>query len=121
MITATGIAMARAQKARAILVAGVAGFVLAACGGGAQTVDNPLSQAPGGPTQVTYNGVNGPRDTEVNAFLQNFWTPMQNAATCGNCHVPGGTGPTPFARADDINMAFDAAVTKVDLSVPGTV
>jgi hypothetical protein len=111
--------MATAHKARAIIVAGLAGFALAACGGGAQTVDNPLQQTPGGPTQITYNGVNGPRDTEVNAFLQNFWTPMQNAATCSNCHVPGGTGPTPFARADDINMAFDAAVTKVDLSVPG--
>ena len=86
MIKATGIAVAQAHKARAIFVAGLASVVLAACGGGAQTVDNPLPQNPGGPTQITYNGLNGPRDIHVNAFLQSFWTPMQNAATCGNCH-----------------------------------
>ena len=119
MNKATGIAVAQARKARAIFVAGLTLLALAACGGGAQTVDNPLPQNPGGPTQVTYNGLNGPRDTAVNAFLQNFWTPMQNAATCGNCHTEAGPGPTAFARFDDINLAHDAAITKADLSVPG--
>ena len=118
MIKATGIAVAQARKARAIFVAGLTSLVLAACGGGAQTVDNPLPQNPGGPTQITYNGLNGPRDIAVNAFLQSFWTPMQNAATCGNCHNET-TGQTPmFARFDDINMAFDDAVTVADLAVP---
>jgi hypothetical protein len=110
--------MARARKVRAILVAGLTSFLLAACGGGAQTVDNPLPQNQSGPSQVSYNGINGPRDTDVNAFLQSFWTPMQNAATCGNCHNEA-TGQTPmFARFDDINMAFDEAVTVADLGVP---
>ena len=118
MNKATGIALAHARKARAIFVAGLAGLVLVACGGGAQTVDNPLPQNPGGPTIVTYNGANGPRDADVNAFLQSFWTPMQNSASCGNCHTENGTGPTPFARFDDINLAYDAAVTKVDMGVP---
>ena len=62
MNKATGIAVAHAQKARAILVAGLMGLVLTACGGGAGTVENPLPQNPGGPTQVSYNGLNGPRD-----------------------------------------------------------
>jgi hypothetical protein len=119
MNKATGIAVAQARKARSIFAASLMALVMTACGGGAQTVDNPLPQNQGGPTQIVYNGVNGPRDAEVNAFLQNFWTPMQNSATCGNCHIENGTGPTPFARFDDINMAFDAAVTKVDLGVPG--
>ena len=118
MFRATGIAVAHARKARAIFVAGLAGLVLVACGGGAQTVDNPLAQNPGGPTIITYNGANGPRDADVNAFLQSFWTPMQNSASCGNCHTENGTGPTPFARFDDINLAYDAAVTKVDMGVP---
>ena len=87
--------MARVRKARAILVAGLTSVVLAACGGGAQTVDNPLPQNQSGPTQVTYNGLNGPRDTDVNAFLQSFWTPMQNAASCGNCHNES-TGQMPI-------------------------
>jgi len=118
MIKATGIAVAQARKVRAIFVAGLTMLALAACGGGAQTVDNPLPQNPGGPTQVTYNGLNGPRDTSVNAFLQNFWTPMQNAASCGNCHNET-TGQMPmFARFDDINMAFDEAVTVADMQVP---
>jgi mono/diheme cytochrome c family protein len=111
--------MTQARKARALLFAALTATALAACGGGAQTTDNPLPQNPGGPSIVTYNGVNGPRDADVNAFLQSFWTPMQNSATCGNCHVENGTGPTPFARFDDINMAYDAAVTKVDMGVPG--
>jgi hypothetical protein len=118
MITATGIALAPARKARALLFAALTATALAACGGGAQTTDNPLPQNPGGPSIVTYNGINAPRDADVNAFLQSFWTPMQNSATCGNCHVENGTGPTPFARFDDINMAYDAAVTKVDMGVP---
>ena len=111
--------MTQARKARALLFAALTAAALTACGGGAQTTDNPLPQNPGGPSIVTYNGVNGPRDADVNAFLQSFWTPMQNSATCGNCHVENGTGPTPFARFDDINMAYDAAVTKVDMGVPG--
>jgi hypothetical protein len=119
MNKATGIAVAHAQKARAILVAGLMGLVLTACGGGAGTVENPLPQNPGGPTQVSYNGLNGPRDAAVNAYLQNVWTPMQNSATCGNCHNET-TGQNPmFARFDDINMAYDDAMPVADLTVPG--
>ena len=119
MIKATGIAMAHARKARAILVAGLMGLAITACGGGAGTVDNPLVQSPGGPRVVTYNGLNGPRDADVNAFLQKVWTPMQNSATCGNCHNEA-TGQTPmFARFDDINMAYDEATGVADLTVPG--
>jgi len=119
MTIATGFAMARARQARAILVAALAALALVACGGGAQTVNNPLPQNPGGPSIVTYNGVNGPRDAQVNAFLQNFWTPMQNSASCGNCHNDTTLQTPMFARFDDINMAFDDAVTVADLSVPG--
>ena len=118
MSKATGFAVAQARKARAIFVAGLMTLVLAACGGGATTVDNPLPQNPGGPTQVTYNGLNGPRDTDVNAFLQNFWTPMQNAASCGNCHNETTSQTPMFARFDDINMAYDEAVTVTDMQVP---
>ena len=118
MNKATGIAVAQARRVRVILVAGLTSAVLAACGGGVQTVDNPVPQNPGGPTQITYNGVNGPRDADVNAFKTSFWTPMQNSATCGNCHNET-TAQTPmFARFDDINMAYDDAVGVADLAVP---
>lgn len=115
MITATGIAIARAL--RVVLLLGLSGMVLVACGGGAQTTDNPLQNNPG-PTTVVYNGSAVPRDADVQAFLTNVWTPMHNGGSCGNCHNEG-TGQTPmFARMDDINMAYDAAVTVADLAVP---
>ena len=118
MNKATGIAVAHAQKARAILVAGLMGLVLAACGGGAGTVDNPLPRTPVDRHRSTYNGLNAPRDTAVNAFLQNVWTPMQNSASCGNCHNETTLQTPMFARFDDINMAYDDAVGVADLAVP---
>lgn len=118
MMKATGIAVAQAHKARTLFVSGLMSIALAACGGGAQTVNNPLPQNPGGPAKITYNGINGPRDTDVNAFLQKFWTPMQNAATCGNCHNETTAQTPQFARFDDINMAYDDAVTVTDTALP---
>jgi len=117
MNKATGFALAPAGKVRAIVVAGMTSIVLAACGGGAQTVDNPLPNVTG-PTTVIYNGTTPPRDSDVQAFLNNFWTPMQNTATCGNCHNETTMQTPQFARFDDINMAYDAAVTAADLTVP---
>lgn len=115
MKTATGFATARAL--RVVFLAGLAALTLSACGGGAQTTENPLVNNPG-PTSVVYNGVAVPRDADVQAFLANVWTPMHNGGSCGNCHNES-TGQTPmFARMDDINMAYDAAVTVTDLAVP---
>ena len=51
MFKATGFAVAQARKARAIFVAGLTLMALAACGGGAQTVDNPLPQNHNLPSQ----------------------------------------------------------------------
>lgn len=117
MITATGLAKAHTQKLRSIFVAGVMGIVVSACGGGASTVDTPIPNVPG-QTNIVYNGTAAPRDVDVQAFMVSFWTPMQNTATCGNCHNET-TGQTPmFARFDDINMAYDEAITKTDLVVP---
>ena len=114
MIRANGIAIARAL--RVILLAGMTGAVLVACGGGAQTTDNPLPNNPG-PTSVVYNGP-VPRDADVQAFLTSVWTPMHNGGSCGNCHNES-IGQTPmFARMDDINLAYDDAVTVADLAVP---
>jgi hypothetical protein len=115
MITATGIALARAL--RVIFLAGLSGIVLVACGGGAATTDNPLPNNPG-PTNVVYNGLAVPRDASVQAYLANVWTPMHNGGSCGNCHNES-VGQTPmFAAMDDINMAYDAAITVADLVVP---
>ena len=115
MNIATRFAIARAL--RAVLLAGLSSMVLVACGGGAGTTDNPLPNNPG-PTNVVYNGINPPRDADVQAFLTSVWTPMHNGGSCGNCHNET-IGQTPmFARMDDINMAYDDAVTVADMAVP---
>lgn len=118
MNNATGFACLPANRVRAVIVAGLMSAVLAACGGGAQTTDNPIPNV-AGPTTITYNGINGPRDSDVQAFMINVWNPMQNTATCGNCHNETTLQTPMFARFDDINMAYDEAVTVADLVVPG--
>jgi len=118
MNKATGFATAPAQMVRATVVAGLMSVVLAACGGGAQTVDNPIPNVTG-PTTVIYNGLTPPRDSDVQAFLNNFWTPMQNTATCGNCHNEITMQTPTFARFDNINDAYDEALLAANLTLPG--
>lgn len=117
MNKATGLALAPTQMVRAIVVSVLMSVVLAACGGGAQTVDNPLPNV-SGPTTVIYSGLNPPLNSDVQAFLNNFWTPMQNTAACSNCHSEAGPQPLMFARFDDINLAYDATLTVSDLTLP---
>lgn len=105
-------------SARSVLLAVVAGFVVTACGGGAQTENTPPPQGGGGNTLVTYTGTASPRDDDVQKFLTEFWSPVQNQATCGGCHNES-TGQTPmFARFDDINMAYDDAITVTNTNQP---
>ena len=117
MNTAKDIALAPMRRIRATLGLATLGIVLGACGGGAQTVDTPIPNVTG-PTTVIYNGTEAPRDVQVQAFLNNVWTPMQNTASCSNCHSESGGVQPMFARFDDINLAHDAAMTKADLVVP---
>jgi len=117
MNKATGFAAAQAQKLRVVLIAGVMGIVLSACGGGAQTADTPIPNVTGS-TTVIYNGTEAPQSPEVQAFLTNVWTPMQNTATCGNCHNETTLQTPMFARFDDINLAYSEAMTAADLVVP---
>jgi len=99
---------------RAAAVAGLSAVLLSACGGGAQTTENPIiSSAPTG-------GYNGPpaANADVRKFQDEVWVNIESSSRCGGCHNEG-TGQTPmFARRDDINLAYDAAVTVVTLSSP---
>ena len=112
-----------ATRARTIntLRAGVApiflSLFLAACGGGAQTTDNPVSQAPGNGNDSAYAGP-AARDPDVLKFQQEFWSNAKTSNRCGNCHNET-VGQLPmFVRNDDVNMAYDAAVTVVDQTTP---
>jgi concanavalin A-like lectin/glucanase superfamily protein len=94
-----------------------AALVLAACGGGAQTTDNPVSQAPGNGNNSAYTGP-AARDAEVLKFQQEFWANAKTTDRCGNCHNET-VGQLPmFVRNDDVNLAYDAAVAVVDQGQP---
>jgi hypothetical protein len=99
------------------LLALAASFVVAACGGGAQTEANPLP--PGG---TSNNGApyTGPvaRDANVLAFQQEFWANAKTVDRCGSCHNESVGQQPMFVRNDDVNMAYDAALTVTDTDQP---
>jgi hypothetical protein len=86
---------------------------LAGCGGGAATEANPITTPPNAPT---YNGP-PPATADVQAFRINLWENIKATNRCGQCHGAGGQVPM-FARSDDVNLAYEAANTVVNLSSP---
>ncbi len=122
MTIAKGTAMAPSQQGadirflslRLIVVAGLSTIMLAACGGGAATTENPLVATT--PT----SGYNGPvaTNSDIRKFQDELWSNISSSSRCGGCHETQ-TAQTPmFARNDDINLAYDAAITVVTLSSP---
>lgn len=95
-------------------LAAVAAFALAGCGGGADVTQNPNLSSPG---VSTYNGPN-PRTADTQSFMSALWQNVRPDNRCGSCHEAGGQAPM-FAREDDVNLAYDAANTVVDLTDPG--
>jgi hypothetical protein len=95
------------------LVPGLAMLALAGCGGGASTSENPPT-AP--PPPAGYTGP-PPASQDVQAFKLNVWDNLQASNRCGQCHGTGGQVPS-FVRNDDINLAYEAANSVVDLSNP---
>lgn len=112
----TELAGFRALIARLRYLPALALVVLAtACGGGSsvQTTQNPNTSAP---QAVTYAGP-APASADVQAFKDSLWINLRSVAGCSNCHVQGNQSPS-FARNDDINLAYQAANSVVDLSDP---
>src|SRR5580698_5197368 len=95
---------------------GISVLLLSACSGGAPTTANPNIQAA---TQgAVYNGP-APESADVQAFEANLRVNISPTTRCGNCHKANGQSPM-FARSDDINQAYSAALTVVNLSPPET-
>ncbi|HEX4050965.1 MAG TPA: LamG domain-containing protein [Steroidobacteraceae bacterium] len=93
----------------------LAAMLLSACSGGAPTTANPNTSQQS--TQNVYTGP-PPASPDVEAFEQNLWVNIQGSNRCGACHGVGGSGTPSFARSDDINQAYQAALTVVNLSQP---
>jgi len=104
-------------NAKSVLLVFVASFVLAACGGGAQTTDLPPPQ---GNPNVGNDPYTGPvaRDDDVLKFQQEFWSKARTSDRCGNCHNESVAQLPMFVRSDDVNIAYDAAVTVTDMQQP---
>jgi cytochrome c553 len=94
----------------------LAALLLGACSGGAPTTQSPNLQAA---AQVASYAGPAPSSADVQAFESNLWVNISPANRCGNCHKAGGQTPM-FARSDDINLAYSAALTVVTLSQPET-
>jgi Concanavalin A-like lectin/glucanases superfamily len=88
--------------------------VLSACGGGGAPV--AVNAAPPTSSAQTYTGP-PPANADVQAFMINFWTNVSPSNRCGGCHHAGGQSPM-FARSDDVNLAYQAALPLVNLSDP---
>jgi hypothetical protein len=94
--------------------AALAAAVLAGCSsGGAPTVENPVTQAP----PVTDYVGPASANADVQAFRINLWENIKANNRCGSCHNAGGQTPM-FARNDDVNLAYQAANSVVNLSQP---
>ena len=125
MTKATGIAVRTAapidktglRSLKAALLAAMVSVVLAACGGGAKTTDTPLPNGTGNTNNNPYTGP-GARDADVLKFQQEFWSNAKTTDRCGNCHNETAGVLPMFVRNDDINLAYDAALTKVDVDQP---
>ncbi|HUK02561.1 MAG TPA: LamG domain-containing protein [Steroidobacteraceae bacterium] len=110
----TGLELIRTRTRQlAIATALIASAALAACSGGAPTTANPQT-AP--PTAQGYSGP-APANADVQAFKINLWQNINPTNRCGGCHTAGGQSPQ-FARSDDVNLAYQAANTVVNLAEP---
>jgi Concanavalin A-like lectin/glucanases superfamily len=89
--------------------------LLAGCGGGADTVATPVSGSGSGTPAPTYSGP-APATSDVQSFKVNVWDNLHASNRCGSCH---GESQSPrFVRSDDVNLAYQAANTVVDLGSP---
>ena len=90
-------------------------LLLAACGSGsgAGTSENPVTAAP---DSSNYTGP-APATDDVQAFKLHLWDNLVPNNRCGSCH--NSDQDPRFVRSDDINLAYAAANTVVDLSDPG--
>jgi len=106
------------KKYLSLFVAPVLGsLLLAGCGGsdsGADVVNNTPPGGGGG--TPAYNGPVA-RNTDVIAFQSQLWANISSSQRCGGCHIQSQQSPS-FARNDDINLAYSAANTVVDLTNP---
>jgi concanavalin A-like lectin/glucanase superfamily protein len=106
--------LARALRALAGAAALTLLAVLSGCGGGG--APTMVNAAPPTNAAQHYTGP-PPANADVQAFMINLWANISPSNRCGGCHHAGGQSPM-FARSDDVNLAYQAALPLVNLSDP---
>ncbi len=91
-------------------------MVLQACSGGSGSDPTENPAGPFGSSKVTYTGPD-PQTADIQSFRISVWENLRSAERCGGCHNAGGQSPG-FARSDDINLAYNAANSVVNLEIP---
>ncbi|HTV76771.1 MAG TPA: LamG-like jellyroll fold domain-containing protein, partial [Steroidobacteraceae bacterium] len=101
------------------LLAAAAGLLLATmlAGCGPSGPATTVNQATGTATVSNYTGP-APASKDVQAFEVSLWNNVRSSDRCGGCHYAGGQSPQ-FARSDDVNLAYQAALPLVNTSQPG--
>jgi len=86
-------------------------LIITGCGGGADTQTLPAVN------QQQFANYTGPTPAtaDVQAFMLNLWDNVARTDRCGACHSQDGGQSPLFARSDDVNLAYDAALPLVDL------
>lgn len=101
-----------------LLLLGLA--TLAACSGGSGGGGSERQvDVSSGPTSgdFVYSGP-PPASDEIQQFKQSFYDPLAANDRCGECHTPGGSGTNFFVNQDNVNEAWQAARTVVNLNDP---
>ncbi len=89
---------------------------LAACSGGASTEKNADTTSTAAALSVNYTGP-AASSADVQAFKNELWVNIVSSSRCGGCHNANGQAPS-FARLDDVNQAYQAALQVVNLAQP---
>ena len=110
-------ALTRTARALTLTTTLAALALLSACAGGsgAPTTVNQVATAPSN-SAADYTGP-PPANADVQAFKLSFWQNVIPSNRCGGCHHAGGQSPQ-FARSDDVNLAYQAALPLVNLTNP---
>lgn len=91
---------------------------LGACSGGSGGGGSERQVVPGqdpGSSDFVYSGP-PPASEEIQQFKLNFYDPLAGNDRCGECHTPGGQGKTAFVNQDNVNEAWQAARSVVNLN-----
>jgi len=109
-------------KLIALTFAFSASLLITGCGSGsaAKTTTNPnTNTGTTSPDSFTYKGQKPASNPDILKFQTTLWVNIAREDRCGGCHNATGQAPR-FARADDINLAYEALVSNglVALSNP---